>query len=96
MRKKFFVGLGPNLSREVFKSDKIPEFTDKEFTQKYLAVIGPFKTKRGAEFCRDYGRDNPHCQCVNDAERLAKRLAEDNRIKEKVEMIAPKFQLWER
>lgn len=39
------------------------------------AVIGPFRTVRGAEFMRQYGEGNPHCQTVGDAERLAKQYA---------------------
>ena len=45
--------------------------TEREYPY-FLAVIGPFRTKRGAEFMRDYGSNNPHCQTVEDAERLAK------------------------
>ena len=41
----------------------------------YLAVIGPFKTVRGARFMADHGRNNPHLQHVNDAERIARRVA---------------------
>ena len=37
-------------------------------------VIGPFITKRGAKFMEKYGRGNPHCQSVYDAERLAKKV----------------------
>ena len=36
------------------------------------AVIGPFRTKRGAQFMELNGWNNPHCQTVADAERLAK------------------------
>jgi hypothetical protein len=39
----------------------------------YLYVIGPFKTKRGALWAEKYGKDNPHFQHVNDAERYAKK-----------------------
>ena len=41
----------------------------------FTAVIGPFVTKRGAIFMRDYGQGNPHCQHVADAEKLAKKFA---------------------
>jgi len=43
----------------------------------YLAVIGPFKTKRGALWAEKYGRSNPHFQHVDDAERYAKNEARD-------------------
>ena len=36
----------------------------------YTHVIGPFYTMRAAVFMRDFGRDNPHLQCVADAERI--------------------------
>jgi hypothetical protein len=48
--------------------------TQAESGGRFSAVIGPFRTVRGARFCRDYGAGNPHCQCVADAERLAKSL----------------------
>jgi len=38
----------------------------------YLAVIGPFRTKRAALWAEKYGSNNPHFQHVNDAERLSK------------------------
>lgn len=38
----------------------------------YIMVIGPFRTVAGADYMVKYGYNNPHCQCVNDAERLAK------------------------
>ena len=41
----------------------------------YAAVIGPFRTVRGARFMAEHGGGNPHLRHVNDAERIAKRLA---------------------
>jgi hypothetical protein len=38
----------------------------------YDAVVGPFRTKRGAEFMRQHGYNNPHCVTVAQAEKLAK------------------------
>jgi hypothetical protein len=57
--------------REIFRSDETPTF--QTHGEKYNAVVGPFQTRRAAEFMRDFGRNNPHCQCVADAERLAKK-----------------------
>jgi hypothetical protein len=37
----------------------------------YIALIGPFRTKRGAIWAAKYGKGNPHFQHVNDAEKLA-------------------------
>lgn len=48
--------------------------TNNTHGKKYLCVVGPFKTQEGALFMRDHGTDNPHCQCVADAERLAKKM----------------------
>lgn len=59
--------------REVFKADSIP--TSASHGAVYAAVVGPFRTIRGATFMRDHGQGNPHCQCVADAERLGKLYA---------------------
>ena len=67
-RERFYVGL-KHLSRTVFKSRDTPSPTTHGHA--YAAVIGPFRTKRGAIFMRDHGQNNPHCQSVADAERLA-------------------------
>jgi hypothetical protein len=71
LRKKLWVGCnkGP---REVFRSAQTP--TEDTHGDKYFAVIGPFRTRRGATFMAKYGRNNPHCLCVADAERIAKKL----------------------
>ena len=69
MRKRYYVGLGgskPTLLH--LESDP----TRGTHGHLYAAVIGPFQTKRGAEFMRDYGQGNPHIYHVRDAERLAK------------------------
>lgn len=62
-------------ARTVFRSVETP--TQETHGAQFAACVGPFRTKRGAEFMRDYGRANPHCQCVNDAERLARGEAYD-------------------
>ena len=54
---------------EAFTSEKTP--TPKDFPT-YAAVVGPFKTRRGAVWAEKYGYNNPHFQHVNDAERIAK------------------------
>lgn len=69
MRTKPYVGIKNLGTREVFHATETP--TEKTYGAKYNAVIGPFRTIRGAEFMRDYGMSNPHVQCVADAERLA-------------------------
>lgn len=69
-RQKIWVGCrftGPN---EVFRCDFVP--TMKTHGRQFLAVIGPFRTIRGARFMARYGKNNPHCQTVDEADRLAK------------------------
>jgi hypothetical protein len=54
----------------VFRSDVVP--TDETFGRLYSYCIGPFRTMRGAKFMAEHGSNNPHCQTVSQAERLAK------------------------
>lgn len=69
LRCRYFVGVKPDGSYHVFKHHEIP--TEKDFGLAFNATIGPFKTKYGALFMAKYGRNNPNCQSVFDAERLA-------------------------
>ena len=74
--KKWYVGihrLKPH-NRFLFKHDADTAPTSVEYPY-YMMVIGPFVTKRGATFMRDYGQENSHCQTVADAERLAKMFS---------------------
>ena len=70
MASRLFVGKKYDGMREVFRYNGHP--TERTHGHVYRYVIGPFRTKRGAEFMRDYCENNPHCQDVADAERLAK------------------------
>jgi len=72
MRKRIYLGLALDCTgtRTVFKAEGEP--TQESHGAQYGAVIGPFRTMRGARFMADYGRGNPHCVCVADAERLAR------------------------
>jgi len=67
---KPYVGLKPigDGKREVFRSAITP--TEQTHPQ-YTAVIGPFRTRRAADYMAHYGHLNPSCQCVADAERIA-------------------------
>lgn len=65
-----YVGLLHGGGREVFRSVQRP--TTELHGDKYGAVIGPFRTRRGAEFMARHGAGNPHCRCVRDAERLSR------------------------
>jgi hypothetical protein len=71
-RPKIYVGCKQK-ARIVFRSIFVP--TQESYGDIYAAVIGPFRTWRGAHFMATYGEGNPHCQCVDDAERLAKKEA---------------------
>jgi hypothetical protein len=75
-RRKIYLGIVSRESgvrfREVFRSDQIP--TMESTGGRYAAVIGPFRTARGAEFMRRHGESNPHLQTVADAERIAKTM----------------------
>jgi len=62
-------------AREIFRAFSTP--TQETHGSLYAAVIGPFRTKKGAEFMAKYGKNNPHVQTVADAERLAKELPLD-------------------
>lgn len=69
-RPRLYVGLMEG-NEEVFRSDTTP--TEASHGAQFRAVIGPFRTRRGADFMARNGYGNPHCQCVADAERLARR-----------------------
>ena len=66
---KPYVGLkAGEIGMEVFKSVEMPT---KESHPQYGAVIGPFRTKKAAVLTATSG-NNPHIQCVADAERIVK------------------------
>ncbi len=73
MKAKFYVGTKLDGIYETFKSQNEP--TQESHGKQYLAVIGPFITKRGADFMAKHGKGNPHLQHVDDAERIAKQYA---------------------
>lgn len=71
-----FVGCSyEDLKYKVFRSKTTP--TEKSHGYSYKYIIGPFKTMRGAKFMAKYGKNNPHLQCVDDAERMAKYERKD-------------------
>ena len=53
-----------------FNSSSVP--TRQSHGHLYTAVIGPFRSKVGASYFARYGRNNPHIQTADDAERLAR------------------------
>lgn len=72
-RKRLYVGLKDG-KREVFRSAEQP--TKETHGEQYEAVIGPFRTLRGAVYCKQFGGNNPHIQGVQDAERIGKEHAD--------------------
>ena len=72
MASRWYVGQKDS-RRVVFKASETPTLASHGHL--YAAVTGPFRTKRGATFHAAFGANNPHVQHVNDAERIAKRLA---------------------
>ena len=70
--KRLYLGV-KNSTREIFRA------ADPNAIRAYGYVIGPFRTRRGAEFMRDHGTNNPHCQSVADAERIALRRMEETK-----------------
>lgn len=73
LRKRWYVGLQSDGQRIAFA--QVEEPTQATHGAVYNAVIGPFRTMRGANFMALYGQGNPHCRTVADAERLAKKYA---------------------
>lgn len=71
-----FSGESSKLYYERFRAKETP--TEKSHGNKYFCVIGPFRTVKGAEFMVKYGHNNPHVQCVSDAERLAKHTGKND------------------
>lgn len=84
--KRYYVGIGPDLKRKLFRSASEPEAHTHGSIYSY--VIGPFRTKRGAIFMRDFGANNPHCQTVRDAERISKEIADRNDIADQTVYVA--------
>jgi len=66
----YYIGCNFEAEQELFWSYQMPSVDS--HGGRYVYVIGPFKTKQGALFMLDHGRNNPHCVTVEQAERLAK------------------------
>jgi hypothetical protein len=76
MKSQIYVGC-KGATREVFHFPTTPKPTT--HGEQFAAVIGPFRTVRGAAWMADpvRGTFNPHCRDVSDAERLAKKYAHE-------------------
>jgi hypothetical protein len=66
---RWYVGV-KGAARKAFKADVVP--TRATHGDQFGAVIGPFRTKRGAMFAAAFGHNNPHFRTTADAERIAK------------------------
>jgi hypothetical protein len=65
--------IGYNKETQSFKPfDSDSEPTNESHGSIFIYVIGPFKTRRAQKWSVLYGKNNPHFQHVNDAERLSK------------------------
>lgn len=89
MKSKIYVACRPGLPRRVFLARREPQQTDGLCIDGVgvAACIGPFRTVRGAAFMAEYGRGNPHVQCVADAERLGRLYA--HTLSYKPELLIP-------
>lgn len=54
---------------ERFLSDVEP--TSTSHGERYVFVVGPFRTARAARWAEKYGHLNPHFRHVDDAERIS-------------------------
>lgn len=72
-RKRIWMGYAGS-NYELFRSAETPT---SESHPQYSGVTGPFSTLRGAKFMLHFGHNNPHCQSVSDAERIAKQYNYD-------------------
>jgi ribosomal protein S27AE len=79
-RNRWYVGLCPSVpghppTREAFRSPYTP--TPDTHGDRFFLVIGPFATRRGAQFDVRHGWINPHIQTAADADRLARQYSAD-------------------
>lgn len=71
-KKQYYIGVANNQREIILILWMETQRERKGQVSKYHYTIGPFYTKRGAVFMRDHGQNNPHCQTVQDAERLGR------------------------
>lgn len=68
-RSKWYAGHNSNGSLTAFRCATKP--TSASHGATFGAVVGPFRTMRGAKWAEKNGAFNPHFQHVRDAERIA-------------------------
>jgi hypothetical protein len=77
MKTRLYVGCKAGSPRIVFRAAQTPTF--ESHGHLFNATIGPFYTKAGAQFMAQYGQGNPHCRCVSEAERLARKFTAEGK-----------------
>ena len=65
----YYVGKGKDRDELLYD---VSTPTEKSYGGKYFAVVGPFRTLRAATWAVKHGKNNPHFQHVNDAEKISK------------------------
>jgi hypothetical protein len=68
-KTSWYIGRLHSGSLEAFTSRTVP--TETTHGTRYTYAIGPFRTRRAAQWAERYGSGNPHFRHVDDAERLA-------------------------
>ncbi len=67
--RRHYVGYVKDKGFKMFTASYEPTLSS--HGDKYIFVMGPFQTKRGAEWAEKYGTGNPHFRHVSDAEKFA-------------------------
>lgn len=58
--------------------ESVEKPTEKTHGDRFVAVVGPFRTIRAARWAEKFGYMNPHFVCVEDAEVISKARASNN------------------
>jgi hypothetical protein len=84
--RRLWVGVKGN-ARTVFRHTGEPTA---ETCPQFTCAVGPFRTKRGAEYlAKRGGNGNPHCQSVREAERLAAGFLWDMTVRKWIKKSSP-------
>lgn len=69
--RRYYCGYLDDGSLQAFTSTRKPTFAS--HGKRYLAVLGPFRTKRATLWAEKHARGNPHARTVDDIETLARQ-----------------------
>lgn len=73
-RVRLSIYVGYHTAKEQYDIVRCSDRPTEAMLGAYSPFIGPFKTLRAAQFMASpAARNNPHCRCVADAERITKR-----------------------